>query len=137
MKQKNVRRLTKMFENINLFKFIIDKNSCVLCIIIKQKIEFHNNFVIFDKYFLNLMWSDFVESSISNNKTRYFVTFLCDFIKQFLIYVFCVKPNTFDVFKHFQQYNKHENNWMKRLRIDWERKYSNKKFDDYRFEHDI
>jgi hypothetical protein len=126
-----------MFENMNLFKFIDDKNFCVSCIIIKQKIEFYDNFVIFDKHFLNLMWSDLVELSISNDKTRYFVTFLCDFIKRSVIYVLHVKSNTFGVFRHFQQYNEHENNQVRRLCIDWEEEYSSNEFDDYRFEHDI
>jgi hypothetical protein len=126
-----------MFENINLFKFVVDKDFCVLCIIIKQKIEFYNNFVIFDKYFLNLMWSDFIEFSISNDKIRYFVTFLCDFIKRSVIYVLCVKSNTFEVFKHFQQHNEYENNRIRRFRTDWKKKYSSNDFDDYHFEHDI
>jgi hypothetical protein len=119
LRKQNVRWLTKMFESMNLFKFVVDKNFCVSCIIIKQKIEFYNNFVIFDKHSLNLMWNDFVEFSISNDKIRYFVTFLCDFIKRSVIYVLRVKSNTFEIFKHFQRYNEHENNRMRRLRIDW------------------
>jgi hypothetical protein len=126
-----------MSKEMNLIKSIVDKNFCELCIIIKQKIESHNNFVIFDKHCLNLIWSDFVESSISNDKTRYFVTFLCDFIKQSVIYVLRVKSNTFEAFKHFQLHNEHENNRVRRLRTNWERKYSSNEFDDYRFEHDI
>ncbi len=137
LKKQNVRRLTKMFENMNLFKFIVDKDSCVFCIIIKQKIEFHNNFVILNRYFSNLMWNNFVEFSISNDKTRYFVTFLCDFIKRSMIYMFRVKWNTFEVFKHFQHYNKHDDNQIQCLRIDWEKKYFSNKFDNYRFKHDI
>jgi hypothetical protein len=137
LREQNVRRLTKMFESMNLFKLVVDKDFCVSCIIIKQKVESHDNFVILDKHSLNLVWSDFVESLISNDKARYFVTFLCDFIKRSVIYVLRVKSNTFEVFKHFQQYNEHENNWMRRLRIDWEEKYSSNEFDDYRFEHDI
>jgi hypothetical protein len=35
LKKQNVRRLTKMFENMNLFKFIVDKDFWVSCIIIK------------------------------------------------------------------------------------------------------
>jgi hypothetical protein len=54
-----------------------------------------------------------------------------------MIYVLRVKSNTFEVFKHFQQYNKHENIRMRRLRIDWEKEYSSNEFDNYRFEHDI
>jgi hypothetical protein len=54
-----------------------------------------------------------------------------------MIYVLRVKFDTFDVFRHFQQHNKHENNRVRRLRIDWERKYFNEKFDNYRFEHNI
>jgi hypothetical protein len=137
LKKQNVRRLTKMSESMNLSKFVVDKDSCVFCIIIKQKIELHSNFMISDKYFLNLMWSDLVEFSISNDKTRYFVTFLCDFIKRSVIYVLRVKSNTFEAFKHFQQHNEHENNRVRRLRIDWEEKYFSNEFDDYRFEHDI
>ncbi len=93
--------------------------------------------MIFDKYVLNLMWSDLVEHSILNDKIQYFVTFLCDFIKSSVIYVFRVKSNTFEAFKHFQRHNEHENNRMQRLRIDWKEEYSNNKFDDYYFEHDI
>jgi hypothetical protein len=137
LKKQNVRWLTKMFKNINLIKFIINKNFCVLCIIIKQEIEFYNNFVIFDKHFLNLTWSDFVEFSILNDKIRYFITFLIDFIKRSVIYVLRVKWNTFKAFKHFQRYNEHENNRVQRLRIEWRKEYSNNKFDDYRFEYDI
>ncbi len=54
-----------------------------------------------------------------------------------MIYVLRVKLNTFEVFKHFQQHNEHENNRVRRFRIDWRREYSNNEFDDYRFEHDI
>ncbi len=54
-----------------------------------------------------------------------------------MIYVLRVKSNTFEVFKHFQQHNEHENNRVRRFRINWERKYSSNEFDDYRFEHDI
>jgi hypothetical protein len=108
-----------------------------LCIIVKQKIESHNNFVIFDKHLLNLMWSDLVESSIFNDKTRYFVIFLCDFIKRSVIYVLHVKLDTFEAFRHFQLHNEHENNRVRRLRTNWEKEYSNNEFDDYRFEHNI
>jgi hypothetical protein len=126
-----------MSKEMNFIKSIVDKNFCESCIIIKQKIESHNNLVIFDKHFLNLMWSDFVEFSISNDKTRYFVTFLCDFIKRSVIYVLRVKSNMFEVFKHFQLHNEHEDNRVRRFRTNWEEKYSNNEFDDYRFEHDI
>jgi hypothetical protein len=54
-----------------------------------------------------------------------------------MIYVLRVKSNTFEVFKHFQQHNEHENNRVRRFRIDWEEEYSSNEFDDYRFEHDI
>jgi hypothetical protein len=137
LKKQNVRRLTKMSKRMNLIKSIVDKNLCELCIIVKQKIESHNNFVIFDKHSLNLMWSDLVKSSIFNNKTRYFVTFLCDFIKRSVIYVLRVKSDTFEAFRHFQLHNEHENNRVRRLRTNWEKEYSNNEFDNYRFEHDI
>jgi hypothetical protein len=137
LREQNVRRLTKMSKRINLIKSIVDKDFCESCIIIKQKIESHNNLVIFDKHSLNLMWSDLVEFSIFNDKTRYFVTFLCDFIKRSVIYVLRVKSNTFEAFKHFQLHNEHENNRVRRLRTNWERKYSSNEFDDYCFEHDI
>ncbi len=97
----------------------------------------YNNFVLFDKHSLNLIWSDLVESSISNNKIRYFVTFLCDFIKRSVIYVLRVKSDTFEAFRHFQLHNEHENNRVRRLRTNWEKKYLNNEFDDYCFEHDI
>ncbi len=125
-----------MSKRMNFIKLIVDKDFCESCIIIKQKIKSHNNFVILDKHFLNLMWSDFVESSISNDKTRYFVTFLCDFIKRSMIYVLRVKSNTFEVFKHFQLHNEHEDNRVQHLRKNWRRKYSSNEFDDYRFKHD-
>jgi hypothetical protein len=105
LRKQNVRRLTKILKRMNFIKFVVDKDFCLSCIVIKQEIESHNNLVIFDKHFLNLMWSDLVESSISNDKTRYFVTFLCDFIKRSLIYVLRVKSNTFEVFKHFSLHN--------------------------------
>jgi hypothetical protein len=137
LREQNVRRLTKMSKKMNLIKSIVDRDFCETCIIIKQKIESHNNFVIFDKHSLNLVWSDLVESSIFNDKTRYFVTFLCDFIKRSVIYVLRVKLNTFEAFRHFQLHNEHENNRVRRLRTNWEKKYSSNEFDDYRFEHDI
>jgi hypothetical protein len=137
LKEQNVRRLTKMSKRMNLIKSIVDKDFCESCIIIKQKIELNNNFVIFDKHFFNLMWNDFVESSISNDKIRYFVTFLCDFIKRSMIYMLRVKSNTFETFRHFQLHNEHENNRVRRLRTNWKRKYSSNEFDDYRFEHDM
>jgi hypothetical protein len=65
------------------------------------------------------------------------VIFLCDFIKRSIIYVFRVKSNTFDVFKHFQQHNEHENNRVRRFRTNWKKKYFNDEFDNHRFEHDI
>jgi hypothetical protein len=122
---------------MNLIKSIVDKDFCESCIIIKQKIESHNNFVIFDKHFLNLMWSNLVELSISNNKTRYFVTFLCDFIKRSVIYVLRVKSNTFKTFRHFQLHNEHKDNRVRRFRTNWEKEYSSNELDDYRFEHVI
>jgi hypothetical protein len=54
-----------------------------------------------------------------------------------MIYVLRVKFNTFDAFKHFQQHNEHENNRVRRLRIDWEKEYFNDEFNNHRFEHDI
>jgi hypothetical protein len=137
LKKQNVRRLAKMSKRINLIHSIVDRDFCESCIIVKQKIESHNNFVIFDKHSLNLMWSDLVELSIFNDKIRYFVTFLCDFIKRSVIYVLRVKSNTFEAFRHFQLHNEHENNRVRRLRTNWEREYSSNDFDDYRFEHDI
>jgi hypothetical protein len=137
LRKQNVRRLTKMSKKMNFIKSIVDRNFCESCIIIKQKIESHSNFVIFDKHSLNLMWSDLVELSISNDKTRYFVTFLCDFIKRSMIYVLRVKSNTFETFRHFQLHNEHENNRVRRLCMNWEKEYSSNEFDDYRFKHDI
>jgi hypothetical protein len=46
--------------------------------------------------------SDLVQSFVFNDKVKYFVTFLCDFIKRSMIYVLRVKSNTFNAFKHFQ-----------------------------------
>jgi hypothetical protein len=137
LKKQNVRRLVKMSNKMNLIKFVANKNSCESCIVMKQKVESHNNFVILDKHFLNLMWSDLVQSFVFNDKVKYFVTFLCDFNKRSVIYVLRVKSSTFDAFRHFQQHNEHENNRVRRLRIDWEREYFNDEFDNYRFEHDI
>jgi hypothetical protein len=137
LKEQNVRRLVKMSKKINLIKFIVNKNLCESCIVIKQKVESHNNLVILDKHFLNLMWSDLVQFFVFNDKIKYFVTFLYDFIKRSMIYVLRVKFNTFDVFRHFQQHNEHENNRIRRLRIDWKRKYFNDEFDNHHFEHDI
>jgi hypothetical protein len=122
---------------MNLIKFIANKNLCESCIVTKQKIESHNNLMIFDKHFLNLMWSDLVQFFIFNNKIKYFVIFLRDIIKRSMIYVLRVKLNTFDVFRHFQQHNEHEDNRVRRFRIDWEKKYFSEKFDNYCFEHDI
>jgi hypothetical protein len=132
-----VRRLAKMSKRMNFIKFVANKNLCEFCIVIKQKIEAHNSFVIFDKHSLNLMWSDLVQSFVLHDKTKYFVTFLCDFIKRSVIYVLCVKFDTFDAFRHFQQHNEHENNRVRRLRIDWKEEYFNDEFDNHRFEHEI
>jgi hypothetical protein len=124
LKKRNVCRLTKMSKKLNLIKSIVDKNFCESCIIIKQKIESYNNFVIFDKDSLNLMWSDLVESLIFNDNIQYFVTFLCDFIKRSVIYVLRVKSNTFEVFRHFQLHNEHENNRIQRFRTNWKKEHS-------------
>jgi hypothetical protein len=132
-----VRRLVKMSKKMNLIIFIANKNFCESCIVIRQKVESHNNFVIFDKHVLNLMWSDLVQFFVFNDEIIYFVTFLCDFIKWSIIYVFRVKSYTFNIFKHFQQYNEHKNNRVRRFRIDWRKKYFNDEFDNHRFEHDI
>ncbi len=137
LKEQNVRRFVKMSNEMNLTKLVANKNSCKSCIVIKQKVESHNNFVIFDKHFLNLVWSDLVQSFIFNNKIKYFVTFLCDFIKRSIIYVLRVKSNTFNVFKHFQQHNEHENNRVHCFRTNWKKKYFNDEFDKHRFENDI
>jgi hypothetical protein len=137
LKKQNVRRFVKMSNEMNLIKFVANKNSCKSCIMIKQKIELHNNFVILDKHFLNLMWSDLVQSFVFNDKIKYFVIFLCDFIKRSIIYVLRVKSNTFDVFRHFQQHNEHEDNRINRLRTKWKKKYFNNEFNNHRFEHDI
>jgi hypothetical protein len=91
-----------MSKNMNLIKFIVHKESCKSCLMIKQKFESHKSLVIFDKHFLNLMWSDFVKFFVLNDKIKYFVTFLCDFIKRSVIYVLRVKLNTFEAFRHFQ-----------------------------------
>jgi hypothetical protein len=137
LREQNVRRLVKMSKKMNLIKLIANKNFCESCIVIKQKIESHNSLVVFDKHSLNLMWSDFVQFFVLNDKIKYFVTFLCDFIKRSMIYVLRVKSNTFDAFRHFQQHNEHENNRIRRLCIDWRRKYFSDEFDNHRFEHDI
>ncbi len=121
LKKQNVRRFVKMSNEMNLIKLVANKNLCESCIVIKQKAESHNNFVIFDKHFLNLVWNDLVRFFIFNDKVKYFVTFLCDFIKRSIIYVLRVKSNTFDAFKHFQQHNEHENNRVRRFRTNWER----------------
>jgi hypothetical protein len=102
LREQNVHRLVKMSKKMNLIKLIANKNLCESCIVIKQKVEWHNNFVIFDKHSLNLMWIDLVQSFVFNDKIKYFVTFLCDFIKRSVIYVIRVKFNTFDAFRHFQ-----------------------------------
>jgi hypothetical protein len=126
-----------MSKNMNLIKFVMQRESCEFCTVIKQKFESHKSLVIFDKHSLNLMWSDLVEFFVSNDKIKYFVTILCDFIKRSVIYVLRVKSSTFEAFRHFQLHNEHENNRVRRLRTNWEREYSSNEFDDYRFEHDI
>ncbi len=63
--------------------------------------------------------------------------FLCDFIKRSVIYVLRVKSDTFDAFRHFQQYNEHEDNRVRRLCTNWREEYFNDEFDKHRFEHDI
>jgi hypothetical protein len=137
LKEQNVRRLVKMSNEMNLIKSVANKNSCESCIVIKQKIESHNNLVIFGKHSLNLMWSDLVQLLVFNDKVKYFVTFLCDFIKRSVVYVLRVKSDTFDAFRHFQQHNEHEDNRVRRLRTNWEKKYFSDEFDNHRFEHDI
>jgi hypothetical protein len=137
LREQNLRRLAKMSKRMNLIKSVADKNFCESCIVIKQKAESHNSLVIFDKHLLNLMWSDLVQSFVFNDKIKYFVIFLCDFTKRLVIYVLRVKSDTFDAFRHFQQHNEHENNRVRRLRIDWEKKYFSDEFDNHRFEHEI
>jgi hypothetical protein len=68
LKKQNVRRLVKMSNEKNLIKFVANKNFCESCIVTKQKIESHNNFVILDKHFLTLMWSDLVQFFVFNDK---------------------------------------------------------------------
>jgi hypothetical protein len=69
-KKQNMRRFVKISNEMNLIKFVANKNSCESCIMIKQKIESHNNFVIFDKHFLNLMWNDLVQSFVFYDKIK-------------------------------------------------------------------
>ncbi len=120
LKEQNVRRFVKMSNDMNLIQLVANKNSCVLCIVIKQKVESHNNFVIFDKHSLNLIWSNLVQFFVFDDKIKYFVIFLCDLIKRLMIYVLRVKLNTFDAFKHFQQHNEHEDNRVRRFCTNWE-----------------
>ncbi len=68
LKKQNVRRFVKMSNKMNLIKLVANKNSCESCIVIRQKIESHNNFVIFDKHSLNLIWSDFVQFFVFTTK---------------------------------------------------------------------
>ncbi len=70
LRKQNVRRFVKMTNEMNLIKLVANKNSCESCIVIKQKVESHNNFVILDKHSLNLMWSDFVQSFVSHDKIK-------------------------------------------------------------------
>ncbi len=137
MRKQNVRRLVNMFERMNLIKIIVNKNFCESCIKTKQKAESHNNSMILNKYSLNLIWNDLVQFLVANDNVKYFVIFLCDFIKRLMIYVFRVKFNTFEAFRYFQQHNEHENNRIRRLRIDWKKKYFNDEFDNHHFKHDI
>jgi hypothetical protein len=102
LRKQNVRRLVNMFKKMNLIKIIMNKNFYKSCAQMKQKIESHNNSMISNKHSLNLIWNDFVQSFVANDDVKYFVTFLCDFIKRLMIYVLRVKFNTFEVFKHFQ-----------------------------------
>jgi hypothetical protein len=129
LRKQNVRRLTKMSKNMNLMKFVMNKEFCEFCIVIKQKFESYKSLVIFDKHSLNLMWSDLVESFVSNDKIKYFVTFLCDFIKRSMIYVLRVKSSTFEAFRHFQLHNEYKDNRVRRLRTNWEEEYSSNEFD--------
>jgi hypothetical protein len=77
-----VRRLVKMSNEMNLIKLVANKNSCESCIVIKQKIVSHNNFVILDKHFLNLMWSDLVQffffTTKSNTSRLFYAILLSD-----------------------------------------------------------
>ncbi len=59
LKEQNVRRFVKMSNEMNLIKFVANKNSCESCIVIKQKIESHNNFVISRQAFFesDVKWS--------------------------------------------------------------------------------
>jgi hypothetical protein len=82
LRKQNVRRFVKMSKMMNLIKLIANKNLCESCIVIKQKVESHNNFVIFDKHSLNLMWSDLVQSFVSTTKSstswRFYATLSSD-----------------------------------------------------------
>jgi hypothetical protein len=126
-----------MSKNMNLIKFVVNKEFCESCIVIKQKFESHKSFVIFDKHSLNLMWSDLVESFVSKNKIKYFGRFCATFIKRLVIYVLRVKSDTFEAFRHFELHNEHEENRVRRFCTNWKKEYSSNEFDDYRFEHDI
>ncbi len=70
LREQNVRRLVKMSKRMNLIKLIADKNLCESYIVVKQKVESHNNFVVFGKHLLNLVWSDLVQLLVFNDKIK-------------------------------------------------------------------
>ncbi len=137
LKKQNVKNLVNMSIEMNLIKVIVNKKICELCVVIKIKTNFHKTLVRTKTYFMKLIWSNLIISSIFNHDKKYFVTFFDDFIKRSKIYVLRIKTNTFEVFKNFEQLNEHENARIHRLRIDYEDEYFNQVMLYNTLKHDI
>jgi hypothetical protein len=101
LKKQNVKRFVNMSIEINLIKFIINKNFCESCVLIKMKTNLYKKLLQSKEYLMKLIWSDLMISLIFNDDKKYFVTFLDDFIKRSKIYVLRIKTNTFKSFKNF------------------------------------
>ncbi len=122
---------------MNLIKFIVKKNFCESCVVIKIKTNSHKNLVQSRKYFMKSIWSNLMIFTIFNDDKKYFVTFFDNFNKRSKIYVFCIKTNIFEVFKNFKQLNKHENTCIHRLKIDYEDEYINQVMLNDTLKHEI
>ena len=80
LKYHNVRKLIKLFKNIDLIKMIINKKFYISYAIKKTQRTSHKSHIRLKKRFLNLIHNDVCDFIISRNRfnDKYFITFIND-----------------------------------------------------------
>ena len=75
----NVRRLQRMFTNINLIKIFSKKNVCFIYAKVRMKTKTHRNFIRSSRYINKLIYNDLTEFFDFNvYEVKYYIIFLND-----------------------------------------------------------